>query len=151
MLNDGALEVDVGLVGLNLFTFSVLHMLMLNDASELLPPCFAIFLHLDNDAVAPRRSPPPRSHLISLWPPRNATDKHQVSAGSLCQVGDADPPPRARLLSRAARSPAPPHSAATSPESKRCCSCRGVARAVPLAAPRLPAPSTRDEASVVRC
>lgn len=34
--------------------------------------------------------------------------------------------------------------------SKRCCSCRGVARAVPLAAPRLPAPSTRDEASVVR-
>jgi hypothetical protein len=31
MLNDGALEVAVGLVGLNLFTFSVLHMLMLND------------------------------------------------------------------------------------------------------------------------
>jgi hypothetical protein len=31
MLNDGALEVDVGLVGLNLFIFSVLHMLLLND------------------------------------------------------------------------------------------------------------------------
>ena len=29
MLNDGALEVVVGLVGLNLFTFSVLHMLLL--------------------------------------------------------------------------------------------------------------------------
>ena len=34
LLNDGALEVVVGLVGLKLFSFSVLHMLLLNDGKN---------------------------------------------------------------------------------------------------------------------
>jgi hypothetical protein len=34
LLNDGALEVAVGLVGLKLFSFSVLHMLLLNDGKN---------------------------------------------------------------------------------------------------------------------
>jgi hypothetical protein len=34
LLNDGALEVVVGLVSLNLFSFSVLHMLLLNDGNK---------------------------------------------------------------------------------------------------------------------
>jgi hypothetical protein len=34
MLNDGALEVAVGLIGLKLFSFSALHMLLLNDGKS---------------------------------------------------------------------------------------------------------------------
>jgi hypothetical protein len=34
LFNDGALEVVVGLVGLNPFSFSILHMLLLNDGKN---------------------------------------------------------------------------------------------------------------------